>query len=82
MNKLIILTTITAIVHVQGCAVNMNLIKNQYNDKIEQCDTVVCTAIDQFTNISRNLTSYVGSIVNETELETNVRIIYMHKFMC
>jgi len=74
MNKLIILATITATVHVQGYILNMNLIKNQYNDTIEQCNTVVFTAIDQFTNISRNLTSYVGSIVNETELETNVRI--------
>jgi len=74
MNKPIILITITAIVHVQGCTLNMNLIKNQYNDTIEQCDKVVCTAIDQFTDVSSKLTSYVGPIVNETELETNVRI--------
>jgi len=73
MNKLIILTTITAIVHVQGCILDMNLINNQY-DKIEQCDKVVCTAINQFTDASCKLTSYVSPIVKEIELETNVRI--------
>jgi len=74
MNKLIILATITAIVHVQGCILNMNLIKNQYNDTIKQCNTVVFTAIGRFTDVSKELTSYVGPIVNKTQLETNVRI--------